>query len=328
MDTDKHQADEDESSPEEISAHGNRLTPESVRTRTLQVSNTQAPSGTSTAARALLGASQHDRVARAPGHALGCAAASAAGVRGSEAAAAESAARPRAPPQEAADDCRNRAYRSPGARRRRRRAGLPPVFRRCRRRRLLPTAAPRRGAAGGRNMAAEENAATKVDHPAETVESLTREIEQLKARLEEERKKINDVSVTSLAGKGGAHQGSEHQAAQGSQGTPGKSTLLRLVAGQATHRQLVPGWQDDHMGRLHYEQGARCDDANNLGDGLRLCAVGEHGCLWWFGQQGDRVPAQLRGGSIREEESSGDTHQLHVLLPLPELGPTDPDGQR
>ncbi|KAL3199187.1 hypothetical protein MRX96_014141 [Rhipicephalus microplus] len=50
-------------------------------------------------------------------------------------------------------------------------------------------------------MAAEENAATKVDHPAETVESLTREIEQLKARLEEERKKINDVSVTSLAGK-------------------------------------------------------------------------------------------------------------------------------
>lgn len=43
-------------------------------------------------------------------------------------------------------------------------------------------------------MAAEENAATKVDHPAETVESLTREIEQLKARLEEERKKINDVS--------------------------------------------------------------------------------------------------------------------------------------
>ncbi|XP_077556596.1 guanine nucleotide-binding protein subunit beta-5 [Haemaphysalis longicornis] len=49
-------------------------------------------------------------------------------------------------------------------------------------------------------MAAEENAATKVDHPAETVESLTREIEQLKARLEEERKKINDVSVTSLAG--------------------------------------------------------------------------------------------------------------------------------
>uniref|UniRef100_A0A1E1X289 Putative vesicle coat complex copi beta' subunit n=1 Tax=Amblyomma aureolatum TaxID=187763 RepID=A0A1E1X289_9ACAR len=50
-------------------------------------------------------------------------------------------------------------------------------------------------------MAAEENAATKVDHPAETVESLTREIEQLKARLEEERKKINDVSVTCLAGK-------------------------------------------------------------------------------------------------------------------------------
>uniref|UniRef100_A0A131XLR3 Putative vesicle coat complex copi beta' subunit n=1 Tax=Hyalomma excavatum TaxID=257692 RepID=A0A131XLR3_9ACAR len=50
-------------------------------------------------------------------------------------------------------------------------------------------------------MAAEENAATKVDHPADTVESLTREIEQLKARLEEERKKINDVSVTSLAGK-------------------------------------------------------------------------------------------------------------------------------
>lgn len=42
----------------------------------------------------------------------------------------------------------------------------------------------------------------------------------------------------------------------------------------------------------------------------------------WVGQQGDRVPAQLRGGSIRQEESSRDAHQLHVLLPLPELGPT------
>lgn len=41
----------------------------------------------------------------------------------------------------------------------------------------------------------------KVDPPAsaDTVESLTREIEQLKARLEEERRKLNDVALSTVA---------------------------------------------------------------------------------------------------------------------------------
>ncbi|XP_065288544.1 guanine nucleotide-binding protein subunit beta-5 isoform X1 [Dermacentor albipictus] len=120
---------------------------------------------------------------------------------------AESA--PRAPPQEAAGggECRNRAYRSPGGASAPSPASQPQASLLCSAVAggggsfLLLLLTGRGGSSGGRNMAAEENAATKVDHPAETVESLTREIEQLKARLEEERKKINDVSVTSLAGK-------------------------------------------------------------------------------------------------------------------------------
>ncbi|KAM7285053.1 guanine nucleotide-binding protein subunit beta-5 isoform X1 [Ixodes scapularis] len=47
---------------------------------------------------------------------------------------------------------------------------------------------------------ATEGTTMKVDHQApETVETLTREIEQLKARLEEERKKLNDVALSTVA---------------------------------------------------------------------------------------------------------------------------------
>lgn len=38
----------------------------------------------------------------------------------------------------------------------------------------------------------------KVDNPAESIDSLSKEVENLKTRLEEERKKLNDVARKSL----------------------------------------------------------------------------------------------------------------------------------
>lgn len=38
----------------------------------------------------------------------------------------------------------------------------------------------------------------KVDNPGESIDSLNREVETLKTRLEEERKKLNDVACKTL----------------------------------------------------------------------------------------------------------------------------------
>ena len=46
-------------------------------------------------------------------------------------------------------------------------------------------------------------------------------------------------------------------------------------------------------------------------------------CVLWQGpgQQDHRLPTESRGGCLHQEEDSGHAHQLHVLLPLSQLGP-------
>lgn len=75
---------------------------------------------------------------------------------------------------------------------------------------------------------ATEGTTMKVDHQApETVETLTREIEQLKARLEEERKKLNDVARESMLWPGLLESASELRLWERKPAGSGKRDRLR-----------------------------------------------------------------------------------------------------
>ncbi len=83
---------------------------------------------------------------------------------------------------------------------------------------------------------------------------------------------------------------------------------------------LLPGRQADRVGRVHDQQGARGDDADDLGDGVRLRSLGQGGGLRRARQQGDGVPAGAGRRRRHQEEDRGDAHIVHVVLPLPGVG--------
>jgi hypothetical protein len=102
----------------------------------------------------------------------------------------------------------------------------------------------------------------------ETLESLTKEAASLKAKLEEERQKLNDVARMYLmlwifwvplqfchskfdSGDCGRedreHDGSQHQASSAAERTSGQGSLLGLVPGQETHCFLFAGLKAIHF---------------------------------------------------------------------------------
>ncbi|XP_016156527.1 PREDICTED: guanine nucleotide-binding protein subunit beta-5 isoform X1 [Ficedula albicollis] len=66
-----------------------------------------------------------------------------------------------------------------------------------------------------------------------------------------------------------------------------QSSLHGLVQRQEKNCQLLPGWEGDRVGFLHYQQRARRDHAVHLGDGLCIRPIWMCHCLWILTASGD-----------------------------------------